>query len=85
MSESDVAAQALALARATEAKINGHEDLCAARYLGIHSRIDEIKTLMKWFGGTIFALLITVLGWSLNQNYRTVETQSEIIKELRAK
>lgn len=64
MSEpSNVAYDALNLAKQAVRDIESHEDICAERYAGIHDKIREIKSLIGWAGGSAFGIIIAVLGF----------------------
>jgi hypothetical protein len=60
-----VAYRALNAANKAQDDIVAHEDLCAERYANINTTIGEIKSILKWFGSTIFILLVGVAGWSI--------------------
>lgn len=59
--------EALNLAKQNTRDIEGHEDICAERYAGIHKAIDEIKGTIKWAGTTAFGIIIAMLGFMLVQ------------------
>jgi len=48
-------------------EIESHEDLCAERYGNINDTLRTIKSILGWAGGTIFMMLIGVLGWLISQ------------------
>lgn len=64
---SEVAYQALNLAKQNERDITAHEDLCAERYGNINSSISELKSIFKWAGGALFTLLLAAFGFLINQ------------------
>lgn len=71
------AQEALDAARAAQFDINKHEDVCAERYKNINASIAELKAIVKWAGGLIISLIITVLGWSLVQQLNANEAQKK--------
>lgn len=48
-------------------EIAGHEDLCALRYGNIDETLKRIIRILGWAGTTVFALLISTLGWLIVQ------------------
>ena len=67
MIESDLVQAAYSLSQKNERDISAHEDLCAERYGNINLSIREIKGILKWAGTTAFAIIISLLGWSISQ------------------
>lgn len=63
MSIESVAYDALNLARENKRDITAHEDLCAERYNHIGQQMSEIKSFLKWFGGTSIIIIIGLLGF----------------------
>ena len=41
----------------------------------VDKSLDEIKSLLKWVGSTLILLIVSVLGWSLAQQYQANEAQ----------
>jgi len=79
---SDVAYQALTLARQANRDIEKHEDICAERYDGINKTMDEIKSILKWAGGFGFTVIITLLGFLAHAQF---DANEAAMKALAAK
>lgn len=63
-------------------KLEGHERLCAERYLNIHGRIDLLFKVIGWGGALVAGLAISIGGWSLNRLYEGQLKQSEALQQL---
>ncbi len=74
-STSEVAYEALNLARQNARDIEGHEDICAERYQNIHEKLGMIFRIIAWAGGTGFLLITGLLAF-------LAKTQFESIKAL---
>lgn len=55
-------------ARTALDNIEGHEQLCAERYLNINETLKTIKSILAWAGTTIFGMLLATLGWLVVQS-----------------
>ena len=93
-----IAYEALNLSKQNERDIEKHEDLCAERYANINitmaaieQRADkgftEIKGILKWAGGTLFAIIISLLGFLATQQFnandsarRQAESKIELLE-----
>lgn len=60
-------------------KINTHEQICTERYTTINATLNDLKTGLKWLGGMMLAVLIAVLGWSLNQQVTVVNANQQAV------
>jgi len=78
---SDLARDAMDLAREADNKINAHEDLCAERYKNINDSLSRITKLMGWGGALLAGMILGLLGWSLNSQ---VEANKDAISALRS-
>lgn len=45
------------------AKIEGHEELCAERYKGIHDAITDLKGTQRTVSRGVWAVVAALLGW----------------------
>jgi len=75
-----VAYEALNLGKQNARDITQHEDVCADRYRDIKDAIkhvedsfnkstDEIKGILKWAGGILFSIILTLLGFLATQQF----------------
>lgn len=69
------------LAEKVERDAIAHELLCAERYRNIEKSIAEIKGIMKWAGSLVIMLILSVLGWSLVQQYNANEATKQRLQE----
>lgn len=85
---SQVAYAAQHLAETAHLKIDGHEALCAERYLNIGSSIAEIKKLLGWVGTVLTTVLIGAFAWLYTQqvsaNQNDIATNNRDLRELRS-
>ena len=80
MSES-VAQEALSKAESAQAQLVAHEQLCAERYANINDKLSTIVRVLAWAGGTLFMLIIAVLGWSMWQQISAASAEQESLRE----
>lgn len=66
---SNLAREAMDLAREADNKINAHEDLCFERYKHINDSLSRIMKILGWGGTTLATLIIGVLGWAMLELY----------------
>mgnify|MGYP001617980049 CR=1 FL=1 len=82
----EVAYEGRNLARQTARDIENHEEICAARYAGIHKQIGEIKGFLIWGGGLAFTTILAVLGFlavaQFNANAKAGDRQQDRIDKL---
>lgn len=75
---SDLARQAMDSATSAHAKIDSHEDICAIRYQHLEDGLGRLTKLVTWGGTTLAAIILAVLGWSMNAlfeaNSRAIES-----------
>lgn len=83
-----VAYDALNLAKQNARDIENHEEICAERYAGIHASMGEIKNILKWAGGTLFSIIISLLAWLALQQFnandqarKSAETKIELLEK----
>lgn len=78
----NTAVDAVARARADEAhsKIEGHEELCAERYKNINDTLGTIKSILGWAGGSIFAVLVAMLGWLSVQEINRISDDKQMLQ-----
>lgn len=57
------------------AQMEKHEAVCAERYLGIHSNITDIKTLLKWALGATLSMAATLFGFMAHELYNNNEAR----------
>lgn len=80
MSES-LAQQALNRAESAHQLLAAHELLCAERYGNINDKLNTIVRVLAWAGGTLFMLILAVLGWSMSQQISAAAVEQESLRE----
>lgn len=67
------ASDAMAEARSAREGLASHEKECSVRYEAINSTMTEIKALIKWGGTVALGIIVSLLAWSMNQQYQTYQ------------
>lgn len=76
-----VAQEARSIALAVEQKLDEREKLHDERNAAIIQSIKEIKSILTWVGGTMITMILSVLAWSLLQQYNANEAQQRALQE----
>lgn len=84
-SVSEVAYEALNLARQNARDIEGHEDICAERYQNIHEKLGMIFRIIAWAGGTGFLLIMGLLAFLAKTQFESIRAlQSAAVQRVSA-
>jgi hypothetical protein len=73
----EVAREALDLAKDAKHRIDSHEDICALRYKQLEDGISGVRTIITWAGTTGFAVILTILGFLMKNQF---DANSELQK-----
>ncbi|MGN6819309.1 MAG: hypothetical protein ACTHJR_11635 [Sphingomonas sp.] len=68
-------------ARDANAALERHEAECAQRYQRLDEGLDRVEGIIKWAGGLIVTLIISVLGWALVQQWNANEAQKRDLQQ----
>lgn len=67
--------------RAVDDRFNDLQKRNDERHSTIQDSIKEVKTMLTWVGGVLISLIISVLGWSLVQQYNANEATQKALQE----
>lgn len=81
MSDESIAIEAREIAQGVAVKLQEREKLHDERHAGLEKSIAELRSILVKVGGFIISLIISVLGWSLLQQYNANETQRVALQE----
>jgi hypothetical protein len=73
--------EAVAHSRETRQLLNTHVSLTEVKLTNLETSIARIESAMKWAGGLIITLLISVLGWAVVQQINANEAQNRELRQ----
>jgi hypothetical protein len=76
-----IAREARDIALRVSDKLTEREKLHDERHDALRLSVLEIKNMLKWVGGVLITLILSVLGWSLVQQYNANEAQLKSVKD----
>lgn len=70
-----------ALQTSTETQHRAQTEAANERYAQLNANIARMESVMKWAGGVIISLILTVLGWALVQQINANESQKRDLQQ----
>lgn len=72
---------AVSHSRETRQLLDNHVDLTEVKLTNMEKSIARIESALKWAGGLIVSLLLTVLGWAVVQQINANESQKNELRQ----
>jgi len=72
---------AVAHSRETRQLLDNHVSLTEVKLTNMEKSIGRIESALKWAGGLIVSLLLTVLGWAVIQQINANESQKNELRQ----
>lgn len=77
----DIANEAKNIAERVATQLAEREKLHDERHAILQKDITDLSSTVKWIGGVLITLILSVLGWSLGQQYNANEAQKKALSD----